>query len=242
MSIGPKFIGLCGPKHGGKDTVAQMIIDRDPRYLRVAFADIMKRMALAMDPYVLIFDSIEWEEELWTFNELLSVRRLPGAMHDDWYHTTTLGLSELVAHVGWEKAKEVKDVRRFLQSLGTEGGRNCLGPDIWVDATFRQSVFPFLDPVGHEDTYIPDARFVFTDVRFTNEIAAVRGGGYGSGGAAQRKGGELWRIDRPDAEDGDPHPSEREWREATPDWVIENHEGLDELRASVDALVPYHPA
>jgi hypothetical protein len=73
-------------------------------------------------------------------------------------------LSELVFSFGWEYAKnKVPGVREFLQRLGTEGVRVNLGNDIWVEAAFK--------------AYDPTQATVFTDVRFPNEVEAIRGRG-----------------------------------------------------------------
>lgn len=189
-----KMIGIMGAKHAGKDTVGKMVIEADPSFRRVAFADVMKEMAVAIDPYV-------QENKPGRFTRLAS----------------------LVSVAGWEEAKDHDDVRRFLQRLGTEGGRGCLGEDIWVNATWRRYVYPFSDPIGNDTTYDPDTSFVFTDVRFPNEIQSIR-----------RAGGEIWRVERPDlVEDGDQHTSERAWRDEAPDVVIINDYTLADLRRKV---------
>lgn len=67
-------------------------------------------------------------------------------------------LSFIVDHRGWEFAKTVPGVREFLQNLGV--GIREFGPDYWVDAAFHN--------------YDPTVPTVFTDVRFPNELDAVR--------------------------------------------------------------------
>src|ERR1051326_2875992 len=108
-------------------------------------------MALAVDPLVLI----DVDDPLGSWS---AVRRL----------------STVVEAVGWDKAKENEDVRRFLQRLGTDGVRNHLGDNIWVDSLFRRL----------ESYEEPSARtkVVITDVRFPNEADAIR-----------QRGGEIWR-------------------------------------------------
>lgn len=56
-------------------------------------------------------------------------------------------------------------VRRALQTLGTEWGRNLMYPDIWVDALFAR-IAPL--PAGH--------RIVITDCRFEAKAVTDRGG------------------------------------------------------------------
>ncbi len=60
---------------------------------------------------------------------------------------------------GWEKAKAEPGVREFLQELGM-AVREELGPDTWVNAALSKVQ--------------PGGRYVITDLRFPNEMAAVR--------------------------------------------------------------------
>ena len=80
-------------------------------------------------------------------------------------------LSNYVDKYGWEESKKTPEIRELLQLLGTEGGRQTLGTDIWVDTLFSQP---------HK------ARLVISDLRFENEAAEVK-----------RRGGCVIRVDRP---------------------------------------------
>ncbi len=70
-------------------------------------------------------------------------------------------LQHFVEQVGWDKAKEHPEVRRFLQAYGTEAGRDIHGPDCWVNAWKRK----YLSYTGN---------VVVTDVRFPNEADAIK--------------------------------------------------------------------
>lgn len=74
-------------------------------------------------------------------------------------------------------------VRHMLQTLGTEWGRQCIHPDIWVRCW-----------KGRADQY--DA-VVADDVRFPNEAKMIK-----------LLGGEMWRIERPDSVSTFDHVSE----------------------------------
>jgi hypothetical protein len=199
-----RFIGLIGAKYAGKDTVGQMIIECDPTFRRVAFADVLKEMALGIDPFVLL-----------------------GPQDDGYQHFGSL--ANLVDTFGWDHAKAIPDVRRFLQRLGTEGGRHCIGENVWVNATFDRYVWPHLRT---EDPNYDEINFVFTDVRFPNEIDMVR----------NRDDGQIWRVDRPQIDDGDTHASERAWRDCSPDYVIDNSGDLEALRKQVEHVLSLpHP-
>lgn len=98
------LIGLCGYARAGKDTVGGVLVDSFG-FRRFAFADPLKSMALALDPWIN------------TKNGYL------------------LRLSRIVDENGWEDAKSEPEVRRFLQVLGTEAVREHLGQESWVRAT-----------------------------------------------------------------------------------------------------------
>lgn len=70
---------------------------------------------------------------------------------------------------------------------------------------------------------------VVTDVRFPDEAEAVRS-----------MGGLIWQVWRPgvDVADG-AHASETHGREFSPEYVIDNDEGLDELRIEVAATLAH---
>ena len=69
--------------------------------------------------------------------------------------------------------------RHMLRTIGTEWGRDCIGPTVWID-TWEARASHFLNTLGGASTIIVD------DVRFPNEADAI-----------QRLGGRLWYIDRP---------------------------------------------
>ena len=86
--------------------------------------------------------------------------------------------------VGWARAKEYSDIRRLLQRMGTEAGRNIHGDDCWIKLAKRK-----IDAAPRN--------VVITDVRFANEAAAIRSWG-----------GKVIRIDRPGVGPVNGHVSE----------------------------------
>lgn len=97
------LIGISGAAGAGKDTLASHLAPFG--YVRVAFADPLRDMALAIDPLIGI---------------------------NPWDRATSTRLSDYVTAAGWDRAKQHPEVRRFLQRLGTEGVRNFFGADTWV--------------------------------------------------------------------------------------------------------------
>jgi len=123
-------------------------------YHQAAFADPIRAMLYALNPVVRL---------------------------DDDYGFATV--RELVDAFGWEQAKTHTTMRRLLQRLGTEAGRECLGPTVWVDALFSTHT---------------ERPLVITDVRFPNEYHAI----------TQRGGVMAW-VSRPGLGPTNAHRSER---------------------------------
>ena len=100
-----QVIGLCGYYGSGKDAAATALTDEG--WHRVAFADPVRAMALAIDPII-------------TFPDELAKR-----------------LSRFVEIVGWTHAKTHPEVRRLLQRIGTEAVRTIIGQSTWIDLAER---------------------------------------------------------------------------------------------------------
>jgi len=97
------IIGLNGYAQSGKDEAARALVEQG--FERRAFADILRRVAYATDPYVV------WKGD---------VERISAVVDDVGWDTAKT---------------ESMDIRRLLQRLGTEGGRAILGENVWVEAT-----------------------------------------------------------------------------------------------------------
>lgn len=110
--------------------------------------------------------------------------------------------------------------RRVLQHIGTEGFR-AIDPDHWVKLTAALM------------TSAVNQRFirgiVVTDVRFVNEIEAIR----------QQPGGLIVELRRTGAESTKAinHASELEWRMIKPDRVLVAENGIHHVHALADVLV-----
>lgn len=179
------IVGLTGKKRAGKDTVANVLVE-EFGFERVAFADVMKDAALALDP--LIPDGLFLSR-----------------------------LSTIVREDGWERAKDRhKEVRRTLQRLGTELGRNLFGEDFWVERALAP-----LEP-GYRD-------YVITDCRFPNEADAVRA----------LSGGKIFRVLRPAIVSTDSHASEVAMDGYEVDAEILNETTIEALQQTTRSLMKY---
>lgn len=176
----PRLVGVSGFLRTGKDSVAALL--QTFGYARLAFADPLRKLARDIDPYI-------------------DLRDAPRDICDDVDHDADnegpVLYSVLFDTVGYERAKEVPDFRRFLQRLGTEGIRGNFGEDAWVNLAVQA-----IEALPH------DTNVVLPDVRFPNEAAAIR-----------RLGGVVWRTERPGFGAGE-HPSEAMVLRIVPDAVL----------------------
>jgi hypothetical protein len=99
----PPIIGLWSPAPGcGKSTVAQYLGDRQPGYMRVGFADPLRRMVVELlnsagYPWHQAHRFVHWEKET-------PLDLLPGR----------------------------QTARQLLRTLGTEWGRQQVADDVWI--------------------------------------------------------------------------------------------------------------
>lgn len=103
-------------------------------------------------------------------------------------------------------------VRHMLQTLGTEYGRQCLHPDVWLTCWKKQVE-------GLE-------KAVADDVRFRNEAQLIR-----------QLGGKIWLVQRQGVQAATDHASEGGLDGFMFDDVIYNGGTLNDLRSSVLAAL-----
>ena len=190
----PRIIAICGYKQSGKDSIANVLMEKY-KYVRVALADPIKRMARNIDPWIPI-DGHDFPEMWIKYGEMAR-------------------LSRIVDDYGDVVSKEVPEIRRFYQRLGTEGAWDLFGQDVWVDTLLR-----FISPVTD------DSKFVIPDMRHPHEADAF-----------SMVGAVLWRVYRPGTGINLSHTSESEIDKIKVDTIIDNDGTLDDLAASVKMMM-----
>ncbi|MGM4911401.1 deoxynucleotide monophosphate kinase [Rhizobium sp. 768_B6_N1_8] len=106
--------------------------------------------------------------------------------------------------------------RHAMQTLGTQWGRDCIGPSFWLKL-WRERAVDILAQAG---------RVVVDDCRFPNEAQAIR-----------KLGGDIYKIEGRGGISGN-HESERGCGDQ--DLAIANTGGVDELYGKIEeALVRY---
>lgn len=202
------IIGISGKAGSGKDTAADVLV-RDHGFVRIGLADPMKRFA----------------EHLWHFTEaqLWGPSQQRNAPDPRYRRANGEGLSP----------------RHALQTLGSEWGRDC-DPDVWIRYALmcaeRLMSSRLLHYSGEQGLVYGSERpiprgVVIPDVRFANEMKAIRGAG-----------GQVWRVTRGTSLDGaeSRHVSETEQDMIADDAfgrVIRNEGALDDLPRLVAAAL-----
>lgn len=181
------IIGLSGYGRAGKNTVAN-ILERRFGFEQTAFANKLRDALYALNPIV------------------------ESNFHDHEH----IYIKEVIDQFGWEDVKKTHyadEIRRLLQRMGTEVGRETIGQNTWVDATLRN--------VSETDD------LVITDCRFRNEAKAIID-----------LGGEIWRIERPGYGPVNNHSSEVDMDDFDFHLTIVNDGSIEDLARQVGQALP----
>jgi hypothetical protein len=182
----PPRIGLHGHAGVGKDTLAELL--RKHEYHRIGLADPLYSI-------------------VWTVNPLIG-STLPATM-------PPISVKMLMAKHkdSWREAKDDKfygpGLRRFLQTLATDGIRFYLGEDTFWRVAQRE-----IDIVGY-------GRVVVSDVRFDNEVQWIR-----------RCGGIIVQITRPGYGPVNDHVADAGGLEV--DFTIRNEEAPEDMLRNLE--------
>lgn len=186
------IIGIAGRKHAGKDTAASVLVE-ERGYTNIKFADGIKKAAR------LLFEFLDYEPD--AIERLVdgSTKEVPidqfkgnysEAIFSDFAGAHAPELADILGisvddFDNLDLPKFTGDTsREFQQFLGTEIGRNLIGESVWTDAALTKA--------------LEHPRVVISDVRFPNEVNAIRA-----------SGGTVIRVNRITEDTGfSNHPSE----------------------------------
>ena len=199
------IIGLTGRKRSGKSTAARYLVDNHG-FTELSFAARLKKMSVDVNPMVHYIDTLNLTE---VDRELLAHGVEPGPVY----------LLDALRVLGEERAKDaLPEVRRFYQRLGTEGVRNHIGADTWVNLAELEIIRVIRE--NTKDGEVGHADIVFADVRFENEAALIR-----------EWGGLVIEVYRPSQ--GDPEPEHSSEAGIGSDCSVVNPEGEPEALFAV---------
>lgn len=112
-----------------------------------------------------------------------------------------------------EEVNQVMTPRLMLQLIGTEGGRQLIHPDIWVNSTLNG--------------YNKDSKWIITDCRFENEANSVK-----------EKGGIVIRVNSKRCNNEDLHASETGLDNYNDfSYVIDNDGTIEELVEQIKTIL-----
>jgi hypothetical protein len=182
------FFGLGGYAKAGKDALADALVE---------YEDFNKQ-----------FMSAALRQSLITLNPWVTQRQEFVAAQRYAEHERIAG--------SYEASKENPEVRRLLQVMGTEVGRQMFGEDVWVD-WLRQKVFELREA---------GTSVVVTGIRYKNELDWVR----------EELGMTVW-VERPGIEPVNEHSSDNTLGPEDFDITVMNDGSLSDLADAGSKLV-----
>jgi hypothetical protein len=236
-----KLIGISGQISNGKDTVGDLILKLTSKYdVEIQepipiwkikkFAGLLKQAtAIILNCFVsdLEKDSFkntplgeEWRRWYYVNAKYSTGDNNPEGRVSKYFASENDAKEaysfELPARIiGAKLVSEIVTPRLILQLLGTEGGRDLIHPNIWVNAT--------LGNLGDTE------RVIITDVRFLNEVEGIK-----------KRKGIVVRVVRPSKISTSTHPSETALNDYNDwDYVIVNDGTLEDLEAKVITMLEH---
>lgn len=179
------FLGVGGYSFAGKDSFADALVEYD-EFDKQFMSAALRQSLITLNPWVQGEDGLMYR------------------------------YAEYEKFVGsYEESKKNEEVRRLLQTMGTEVGRQMFGENVWVD---------YLRPVV-EDRRGQGISVVVTGIRYHNELSWVR-----------EDGVTVW-VDRPGFAPVNEHSSDNTLCAADFDIIVQNDGSLADLAESASALV-----
>ena len=202
-----RIVGIGGKLASGKDAVSDHLVEKHG-WAKMGMSDALADALFTLNPQIETRD----ESAPRKFFGLIPLRK-----------KTTTGVvryKTILAQLGYVKAKEIPEVRRLLQKLGTEVGRNMISDSVWTDIMERK--VKELAATG-----VPG--IIVTGIRFPNELESI----------SENLEGELWWVSRPSLAEGvnSGHASETSVDAADFDRTIINNGTLEDLYKKVDQIV-----
>lgn len=179
------LIGLGGYAYAGKD----------------AFADVLEKNLGWYKTYM----SKALRESLEVLNPIIDMDFYTGSVK-------ITRFKDIVDLLGYEKAKENREVRALLQRMGTEVGRKMFSEDFWLDLCFKDAVKQL--EAGRN--------VVITGIRYPNELFAIQ----------SLSGTPVW-ITRPENHVVNEHSSDNSLTPEDFDYTFKNEGTLEDLETTV---------
>lgn len=176
--------GITGYARTGKDTISQVFVEAGFKVIKAA--DPVRDAVYTLNPFI----------------------------HGEMRLQDVLAMLDPDPVAAYEAVKSTEfgpEVRRLLQTMGTNVGREQIDPDVWANTLIRKA--------GNDDVVVPD-------VRFLNEANVIR-----------QAGGKIIRVKRPGFGPLNDHPSETELDLIEPDYLIVNEGSVEMLHEMVGEIL-----
>lgn len=187
------IIGLSGYSGSGKDTAADVLVEQCG-FVKVAFADKLRSALYTLNPIV------------------VADQEHHGMLPVNYSGPVYRRLSSIIDEYGWDGYKKSpfsNEIRKLIQTFGTDIGRDMIGENVWVNATLES---------------LPESGdIVITDIRFENEMNAV----------LSMPNSTVWRVVRPGSGPVNNHVSETSLDTKHFEVVLYNDGDIEEFRNNV---------
>jgi hypothetical protein len=223
------IIGINGYAGSGKDTIAAII-----QYLLCE-----NKEQLNLEMVVKYYSNHQWwleEQSGWEIKKfagkLKTIANILTGIPEQKFEDREFKLQNMPAE--WTRHGIPMTVREFLQRLGTDGLRNNLCDNVWVnslmvdykpthDVEFAYTENGSRIPVEFNTSY---PNWIITDCRFNNEATAIK-----------NKNGIIIRVDRPGVKPVNKHVSETALDNWNFDYKIANVSDLIALAFTVENIL-----
>ena len=221
------IIGINGYAGSGKDTVGTII-----QYLHAERSIPLKEVIENYSKHEWwLEEGSNWEIKKWAgkLKEVASLLTgIPKHKFEDqefkktllgpeWGTVTPIPLNSVPVFADI-KFNSLMSVRDFLQKLGTDGLRDGLHENVWVNALMAN-----YKPIDYNDDVQPELpNWIITDTRFPNEAEAIK-----------KAGGIIIRINRIGVKPINDHPSEVSLDKWDFDHIITNDGSLEDLERKI---------
>lgn len=223
------IIGINGYAGSGKDTVGKII-----QYLHCyETGDVSLEEAIKLNHHSWwLEDQSEWKIKKWA-GKLKTIATLLTGIPEEKFEDQEFKKTYLDQE--WSNHGMPMTVREFLQKLGTDGLRDGLHSNTWVNALMvdykpiKQYVNYGVTENGSRiplDVNVIYPNWIITDTRFPNEAAAIK-----------RQGGVVIRIDRPGVSAINTHPSETALDKWDFDYKIANVSDIQALTETIKIIL-----
>lgn len=214
-------IGVGGRLTAGKDVFADHLVEQHG-FVKLGMSDVLAEALRRLNPWIPITTPKKPKKWIGALFSWLS----RGDIGAGDAYVTFWRYQEFLEQEGYVEAKKNDEVRRLLQVLGTEVGRQLLGENIWVDALKKK----ILEVAG-------DNPVILTGIRYPNELDMITKIGWANTFESPDVAGVTVWVDRPGLSSSSNHSSEGSVKPEDFEYVLTNDKDLQALQIAASSLL-----